>query len=106
MVAIKLLAGGKRRHSHGSKKHAPRKKVKANKSVRSVAVIRRLVKKGSAQARKIIKDPLHKLGKCDKDGKCKVALSKAGQKVRAQQLAHKGPKRKGTKKKHSKKKKK
>ena len=91
MVATKALIGGRK------KTHQKRRLTKklTRKPVRKVSVARRYVKPGD---KKIVRDPMHKCSKVLKSGphkgKCKVLLSKKGQKERARQLAHKSHKKK------------
>lgn len=99
MVATKMLVGGRHKKSHHKKHVVHRRKASARhakKAAPKVAVPKRprYVKAG---AKSVAKDPLRKCGKVIKSGKhkgmCKVVLSKKGQKLRAAQLARKGPKK-------------
>lgn len=88
MVAIKALIGGRKKTQRRrlTKKTAPKRKV---------SVAKKYVKPGD---KKVARDPLHKCSKVIKSGKhkgkCKVVLSKKGQKERARQLARKSHKKK------------
>lgn len=91
MVAIKNLVGGRKTHKRRlTKKAAPKRKP-----LHKVSVAKKYVKPGD---KKVARDPLHKCSKVIKSGKhkgkCKVVLSKKGQKERARQLARKSGKKK------------
>lgn len=92
MVATNMLSGGRR-----TKKKGTHRKLGAA-AKKTVSVATRYVAPGD---KAISRDKLHKCGKVIKSGKhkgkCKVVLSKVGQKVRARQLA----KRSGSKKSRS-----
>lgn len=94
MVATKALIGG-RKKTHRHKRHLSKKMAPKRKPVRKVSVARRYVKPGD---KKIARDPLHKCSKILKSGphqgKCRVLLSKKGQKERARQRARKSHKKK------------
>ena len=86
MVATKPLIGGRKKTHH--KRRLTKKMAPKRKPVRKVSVARRYVKPGD---KKVARDPMHKCSKVLKSGphkgKCKVLLSKKGQKERARQLA-------------------
>lgn len=86
MVATKMLVGGKRKHKSHHRK--PRRKTMRKAATKRVSTAKRFVKPGSKQ---IARDKMHKCSKVIKTGKhkgkCRVVLSKAGQKARAKQLS-------------------